>query len=65
MGIKRRLNIIDIETGEWYYTCYSRYGGHRTLENAIRYCQRHGYKIKAFSDDFTDAYVMVIVEEDK
>ena len=61
MTISKHFDIIDAETGEVYYTVTSKYSGERVLENAMRYCQKHGYKFHSYSicnDKFTGVYII-------
>lgn len=66
MYISRAMDIVDQETGEVYYTCHSKYGGQATLENAARYCKRHGYKCEGFdTNSWGHVFMWVTAKEDK
>lgn len=60
----RAIRIIDQETGEWYYTCHSKYGGQATVDNALRYCQRHGLQYVRHETDFRGHAIMWVVEKE-
>ena len=50
MRLGKRIDIIDKAFGDIIFTSTSKYGGVSTVENAARYCRRHGYKIVEFKD---------------
>lgn len=52
MRTGKRIDIIDKAFGDIIFTSTSRYGGSRTVENAMRYCHKHGYKIVEFEGGY-------------
>lgn len=65
MNVGKYIDIIDKDTGEVYYTCHSKYGGQATIENAVRYCRRHGYEFVGFDTNSRGNVFMWVVQNEE
>lgn len=52
MRTGKHIDIVDKAFGDIIFTSTSKYGGHSTIENAARYCRKHGYKIVEFESGY-------------